>query len=113
MPDRCKVLSGGLEHIGRELAELVDLGDPLLPPANADVVDESQLRLALLKNLEISRSERNGTGGEIARVVAVLRTPCFVPHPYRLKTSARFVTGRSLRCARHDLSRAAKIVADL
>ena len=53
------------------------------------------------------------SGRDVARVIAVLLTPCFVTHPYCLKASARFVRGRSLGCARRDLSGAAKIVPDL
>ena len=49
----------------------------------------------------------------VARVIAMLRTPCFVSHAYCLKASARLVTGRSFRCARHDLTSTAEIVADL
>ena len=77
------------------------------------VGDEPQLRFALFKDLEIRRSEGNRTAMDVARVSAVLRTQCFVAPPDLLKASARLIASRSLRCARHDLTGATKIVADL
>jgi hypothetical protein len=75
--------------------------------------DKPQLRLVLLEYLEVGRGDGNGTTMDVTVVVAVLRAPCFVAKAYFFKASARFVTCRSLRCARQDFTSAAEIIADL